>query len=159
VVKWNKTLMRKNPDLLEKYSETLFARAVLYGIPLYFSRMDRERYLAILKAEQQAGGLAGTTYLGPWESNRFLVESSGKLKSSCYLLKGKKGIMLVLANLSKRKIEETVMLHLQGLKDAGVILPRSFQVMDGIASKPFPADQGRLTVNLQPNGYHMLIIQ
>jgi len=159
VVKWNDMLMRKNPDLLTKYSETLFARAVLYGIPLYFSRIDRNRYSEVLKAEQRVGGLAGAIYLGPWESNKFLMGGSGKLKASCYLLKERKRILLILANLSDHRVKETLSLNLEGLKSVGGMLGRNLQVMDGIVSKPFPADQGRLPVALDPNGFHMLTVQ
>jgi hypothetical protein len=159
ITKSNEQLMRENPKLLEKYSESLFARAVVYDIPLYFERMDKDRYRAILQAEQRAGVLAGATYLGPWECRRFLAEGSGKLKASCYLLKGGKRVMLMVANLSDRRVQETLKLNLHGLKQAGVVLPQDLKATDGVTSKPFPLDQGRLTLELEPNGFYIMMIQ
>lgn len=159
ITKWNDDLMAQQPDLLSQYTRSLLARVVAYGIPVWRSRMDYEMYDGVIAAYGRFGGLANTTFLGPWESGPLLLESAEPLKVSLYLRPGdSRQVLVCVANFGPQAVRRTLHLDEEALRQRGLDLPEAQAVTNLLARRPVVTMDGGWPVELASQGYALYMV-
>jgi hypothetical protein len=158
IIKWNKKLMNRNPDLLRKYTQMLLARTVVYDIPIYAGRLDKNYYNKVLQAQQRFGWLGDAEYIGPWESPKYIRSGGKNLKIAFYLKPKDNKILIVMANLTSRPIRENISLNLEVLKVNGINLSGNYRALDTITNFTYTIEKNSISATLASNEFRILVL-
>ena len=157
--KWGWPALSKKPDLVHEYSRTLFARTLLYDIPLFHNGLDYDQYNAILRARGKLEGYGDARYIGPPDSSRYVRTGNSKLETAVYCTERRRDqLILVAANLGRSPISDTIAFEPLSLSRLGIEPGRGLRVADAISGKVPASDGHTLEVSVAANDYVILLV-
>ncbi len=159
VIKWNRTVMRDDPERLAYYTRTLLARVVAYGIPVYPSAFDMKLFDDIQRGYERFGWLEGTRFVGPWESAPLLGEAEHALSIALHLRPGGESVLLAVANLTDGPLTETLRPDVAALREASSAIADGPVAVDAITGEPVAGDAASgWSVSVPPQNYRLLLL-
>ncbi|MDX1929185.1 MAG: DUF6067 family protein [Pirellulaceae bacterium] len=158
VVKTNDELMRREPELNSRYTRIMLARSAVCDVPVMKSHADLGVCSCVERAQVRSGIVGAAAFHGPWEAGKYLSSGGQSLSVGLYFKPTNGSVALILVNLGKSTVQESIGLNLAALADEGIRPAPRARVISAFTDEETQFEgEGPIQVELAANDMKVIV--